>query len=195
MVLRPNQKDFALPFYKKPIFSLVEQLSFEGVRHIEITWSMHPEWISLVKELNSNFADISLGAASITTTQALESVAELDLKYLMTPKWNHTLQIQARGLKQLLVPGVCSPKEIYEAKEFGCQLIKIFPATTLGIKYINQVKDPIDSLPFVIAAGGLTVKDLNPWLQCGYGAITLGRGLVQNQTVDTQLQGWLKAKE
>ena len=39
VVLRPNKSDFEEPYSKKPLFLLIEQLHFEGVRHIEIAWS------------------------------------------------------------------------------------------------------------------------------------------------------------
>ena len=192
VVLRPHVEDFDLSNSKQSLFTLIEELAREGVNHIEIAWSSHPRWMPLMQELGSSFSEISLGAASITSQVALESVAELGLDYAMTPTWNPTLQLYARDLKQLLIPGVFSPTEIQQAKSFGYQLIKLFPASTLGIKYIQSLKGPIENMPFIIAAGGLTVKDLNPWLKAGYGAITLGRKLIKEQTVDPELKKWLQ---
>ena len=145
-----------------------------------------------MQALSSTFNDIALGAASVTNHMALECVAALQLGYAMTPTWNPSLQLYAKSLKQLLVPGVFSPTEIQEAKSFGCQLIKLFPASTLGIKYIHNLKEPIGSIPFIIAAGGLRVEDLNPWLKEGYGAIALGRELIQQKAVDPSLKKWLR---
>ncbi|WP_320666451.1 bifunctional 4-hydroxy-2-oxoglutarate aldolase/2-dehydro-3-deoxy-phosphogluconate aldolase [Prochlorococcus sp. MIT 1307] len=195
VVLRPEEIDFREPYLNNPLFSLIEQLQWAGVKHIEIAWSQHPSWICLMQVLKTSFTDISLGAASITNSHALDSILELGLDYAMTPIWNPTMQLKARKLKQLLVPGVFSPTEIHQAKCFGCQLIKLFPASTLGVKYINHLKAPIRSLPFIIAAGGLTVDDVNPWLKEGYGAIALGRGLIQNHQIDPLLQKWLKDRE
>ena len=194
VVLRPVLKDFETSSSNKPLFSLIEQLSFEGIKHIEIAWSSNPDWMYLMKELHSSFSHIALGAASIKSIVALERVSALGLDYAMTPIWNPALQTQAIRLKQLLVPGAFSPTEIQQAKSFGCQLIKLFPASTLGIKYLHNLKDPIGYLPFMIAAGGLTVKDIKPWIKEGYGAIVLGRGLVHNHKIDPQLQMWLKAQ-
>lgn len=194
VVLRPDHTDFELTTTNKPILSLIEKLSSEGVKHIEIAWSSHPNWISLMDEVNSSFSYISLGAASITSNLALEHVSTLGLDYAMTPIWDPILQAKAIKLKQLLIPGVFSPTEIQQAMSFGCQVIKLFPASTLGIKYLHNLKVPMGSLPFMIAAGGLTIKDLNPWLDEGYGAIALGRGLVFNHQVDPQLQRWLNSR-
>ncbi len=195
VVLRPDLREFEATISINLLFELIEELQFEGVRHIEVAWSPHPNWIEIMKELKGSFNGISLGAASITNTFALESLTTLDLDYAMTPTWNPTLQKQARALKQLLVPGVCSPKEAQQSISFGYKLIKLFPASTLGIKYLHTLKEAIGSLPFVIAAGGLTVEDLNPWLKEGYGAIALGRELIQNHQIDPKLQRWVKSKQ
>ena len=192
VVLRPGVEDLNLPYSTKPLFNLIEQLAGEGVKHIEIAWSSDPSWLSLMQELSSSFSDINLGAASITSHIALESIAALRLDYAMTPTWDPALQLHARSLKQLLIPGVFSPTEIQQAQSFGCQIIKLFPASTLGIKYIHNLQGPAESMPFIIAAGGLTVKDLNPWLNAGYDAITLGRELISEQTVDPELTKWLQ---
>ena len=192
IVLRIDPTGFKEPFNSQPWFSLIEELHSAGVEHIEIAWSSNASWMSLMQELKASFTDISLGAASITNIVALESVAELGLHYAMTPIWDIALQVKARKLKQLLIPGVSSTTAIQQAKCFGCQLFKLFPASTLGIKYIHHLKDRVSPSPFVIASGGLTVDDLNPWLQEGYGAIALGRGLLHNHKIDPQLRQWLE---
>ena len=80
---------------------------------------------------------------------------------------------------QLLLPGVFAPTEIHQAYGCGCRLVKLFPASVLGVDYWRQLAGPMDSLPFVIAAGGLTAPDFIPWLNAGDEAVALGRGLVQ----------------
>ena len=86
---------------KNPLFSLMEHLTAEGVKHIEIAWSSHTLWISLINELRLCFPNVCLGAAAITSSKAVSTIAELNLDYAMTPIWSSALQFQARSLKQL----------------------------------------------------------------------------------------------
>ncbi len=192
IVLRPKHRDLEVSSSCTTLFELIEELHSEGVRHIEIAWSPHPGWASLVQTISKSFKNLSLGAASIKDFAGLKAVAELGLTYAMSPFWNHELQAQAQRLEQVLIPGAFSPSEIQQASCFGCRLIKLFPASTLGIKYLHQLREPIGDLPFIIAAGGLTVSDLTPWLQEGYGAIALGRKLIQEGKLDPKLRSWLK---
>ncbi len=194
VVLRPNQQELDTINRESSFFTLIEKLHIQGVRHIEIGWSAHPKWMWLMKELQKNFKEVSLGAASITCSSALRSIAELNLNYAMTPVWDPFLQNKAKELNQVVVPGVFKPSEIQQASRFGFQLIKLFPASKLGIKYLPKLKTLFNSLPFVIAAGGLKVSNINPWLNEGYGAIALGRNLVKDGEVESSLQTWLKSQ-
>ncbi len=47
------------------------------------------------------------------------------------------------------------------------------------------------NLPFMIAAGGLNVADLDPWLSSGYDAIALGRSALSTTNTIADLRDWL----
>ena len=196
MVIRPQIEDLEGSFLNTNLFNLINKLHTQGVKHLEVAWSQHPRWTNLVYEIQDEFHEISLGAASITNTYALKAVAEAKLSYAMTPFWDLDLQKEAISLQQVLVPGVFSPTEIKQAMQFGCRIIKLFPASILGIKYLDQLSLPMSSIPYVIAAGGLTAKDIQPWLQAGFGAVAIGRKLIKNEKLDSTLLKWLtKQKE
>ncbi|MDP6193294.1 MAG: bifunctional 4-hydroxy-2-oxoglutarate aldolase/2-dehydro-3-deoxy-phosphogluconate aldolase [Prochlorococcus sp.] len=192
VVLRPELEDLAPSRNSPPLLAVLEQLQLVGLRHVELAWSAHPGWMSLMREVKAAFSDFSLGAASIHRVEALHAVKELGLSYAMTPCFDLSLQNQALELQQLLVPGVFSPSEIHQACSIGCQLVKLFPASVLGMNYWRQIEAPLEPLPFVIAAGGLTVSDLTPWLAAGYNSVALGRGLIKQGRLDPALNAWLK---
>jgi len=194
IVLHASQEDLEPSFPDRPLIKTIEKLDELGIKHIEIAWSPLPGWKTLIKEVKEKFKGISLGAASVTKPEGLDSVVEIGLNYSMTPFWDSALQSQAKDLNHLLVPGVFTPTEAKQAIDFGCQLIKLFPASILGINYLQQLKAPIGSLPFVIAAGGLIASDLKPWLASGYGALALGRKLIKDGHFDPDLKAWLMAE-
>jgi 2-dehydro-3-deoxyphosphogluconate aldolase/(4S)-4-hydroxy-2-oxoglutarate aldolase len=43
----------------------------------------------------------------------------------------------------------------------------------------------------MIADGGLSVADLDPWLSAGYDAIALGRGVLSTTNAIADLSHWL----
>jgi 2-dehydro-3-deoxyphosphogluconate aldolase/(4S)-4-hydroxy-2-oxoglutarate aldolase len=86
---------------------------------------------------------------------------------------------RAKELGLALVPGVMTPSEVHQAREWGCRMVKLFPAITLGKDYWSRLAPPLGPLPFCIAAGGLAPADGIPWLEAGVDAVALGGSLAQ----------------
>ncbi|MCP9849688.1 bifunctional 4-hydroxy-2-oxoglutarate aldolase/2-dehydro-3-deoxy-phosphogluconate aldolase [Cyanobium sp. Morenito 9A2] len=156
----------------------VSQLNTLGLRHVEIGFSAHPAWSEQCRELQLRFPEVSFGAASVRSAEALARVAEAGLGYAMAPVLEPTLIAQARDLGILLVPGVMTPTEVHQASALGCALVKLFPAVNLGPSYWRSLSVPMGGMvPFCIAAGGLNVADVADWLRQGVDAVVLGQGL------------------
>ena len=165
-----------------------------GVRHVEIAWSIHPAWVEQVVDLRHRHPGLRLGAASIRSTSALQAVAAAGLSYAMAPMLDAGLQQQAQDLGVELVPGVFSPSEVHQAMGLGCHAVKLFPAASLGMHHWQRLRDPFGRLPFCIAAGGLTVAELDGWLQAGVDAVTLG-ARVADPAALAQLQAWIGRRQ
>ena len=192
VVLRPTSSDWsAQTFQQAPLLALIDQLSDAGVRHIELAWSAHHRWPELVRVLQDRYSDLHLGAASVTNAGAVDCISELGMAYAMSPCLDPLLINRARAQGLVLVPGVFSPTEVHQATTLGCELIKLFPAGSLGLDYLRQLSAPLAPLPHMIAAGGLTAADLDPWLAAGYHAVALGRGVMVGNSLDDNLLKWL----
>jgi 2-dehydro-3-deoxyphosphogluconate aldolase/(4S)-4-hydroxy-2-oxoglutarate aldolase len=129
--------------------------------------------------------------ASVTSQRGLQAVIDLDLPYAMSPLLDQGLVSMAHQHNCCLVPGVMTPTEIRQAVVLGCHVVKLFPAVVLGRDYYRQISAPMGDLPFMIAAGGLTVSDLDSWLSAGYDAIALGRGVLRTTNAIADLSKWL----
>ncbi len=180
--------------YIDHIISLINKLNFLGIKHIEIGWSSHKNWIFFIKELKTQLKINKLGVASITNLEALELITKLDFHYAMSPCWDKGLQQKAKDFGKILIPGVFTPSEIQQALNFGYRIIKLFPASNLGFNYLKQIKASLNPFPFMIAAGGIKVIDIDIWLNGGFKAIALGRELIKDNRIDPLLEEWLKVK-
>ncbi len=156
------------------LHSQLERLDRFGVLQVELAWSSHPHWSAQAAELVRLFSRLQLGAASVCTLQALEAVCTAGLAYAVSPVLDEPLLQAARARGLLLVPGVFSPSEVHRARQLGCPLVKLFPAAALGIDFWPRLRAPLGPLPACIAAGGLAVEDVEPWLAAGVDAVALG---------------------
>ena len=141
-----------------------------------------------IRELFPGFA---LGAASVTSPAALDDLQCLELPYAMAPCWVPELVLEARRRGLFLVPGVFSPTDVLQARDFGCGLVKLFPAVSLGCDYWRRLQAPLADLPMVVAAGGLGVADVPQWLATGHGAVALGRRVLGADGLAPELLAWL----
>ena len=191
IVLRPNESDLFGPFLHSLLCQRLDHLVDIGVHHIEIAWMDHSRWSDLIAAIRLRHPTLQLGVASVTSQRGLQAVIDLDLPYAMSPLLDQGLVSMAYQHNCCFVPGVMTPTEIRQAMVLGCPVVKLFPAVVLGLDYHRQISAPMGDLPFMIAAGGLSVADLDPWLSAGYDAIALGRGVLSTTDAVDDLRKWL----
>jgi 2-dehydro-3-deoxyphosphogluconate aldolase/(4S)-4-hydroxy-2-oxoglutarate aldolase len=80
------------------------------------------------------------------------------------------------------MPGCFTPTEILDAWEAGADLVKVFPATSLGPGFIKDVRGPLPQLR-LIPTGGVTRDNAGDWIRAGAVAIGVGSALVDRQAV------------
>jgi 2-dehydro-3-deoxyphosphogluconate aldolase / (4S)-4-hydroxy-2-oxoglutarate aldolase len=153
------------------------RLERSGLRHVELAWSPHPDWTCQVRQLARRFPSLSLGAASVCTPAGVDAAGQAGLRYVVSPVLDAALLRRAQKQGLALVPGVMSPSEVHQARQLGCSLVKLFPAANLGPHYWRRLRQPLGDVPACIAAGGLCLADVEPWLQAGVDAVALGGGL------------------
>ena len=192
LVVRPEPDDLGPSASGSVLLDQVQQLHAAGLRHLEVAWQDQAGWVAFMQRVQDYCPELNLGAASVTSSLALNDLSRLNLGYAMAPCWCPELVEQARALGVLLVPGVFSPTEVHQAVRFGCRVVKLFPAANLGPGYWGRLHAPLGPLPFVIAAGGLEVSDIPVWLQAGHGAVALGRRVVGSPPAFQALLDWLR---
>ena len=191
VVVRLEYDFFNTPHKRDNLLKEIKKLSGYGVKNIEIGWDSDPEWISLISQIKNNFSCINLGAASINSIQALDSILSLDLSYSMSPFFNKSVHLKAIKHNQLLIPGVSSIENFKEAINLGYKIIKIYPASNLGIEFLNKLKRFKKNDIFFIGAGGIKSSDFKYLLNNGYNALAIGKEL-NNQIAYNSLKIWLK---
>ena len=191
VVIRLEYDFFNTPHKRDDLLTEIKKLSGYGVKNIEIGWDSDPEWISLISQIKNNFSCINLGAASINSIQALDSILSLDLSYSMSPFFNKNVHLKAIKHNQLVIPGVSSIEKFKEAINLGYKIIKIYPASNLGIEFLNKLKRFKKNDLFFIGAGGIKSSDFKYLLNNGYNALAIGKEL-NNQIAYNSLKIWLK---
>jgi len=190
VVIRLEINFFNIPQKRENLHLKIEKLSNYGIKNIEIGWDSNPEWVNLMLEIKKTYKSINIGVASISSRQSLDSILSLDLNYSMSPFFNKEIHLQAIKYNQLLIPGISNTENFKEAINLGYKIVKIYPASKLGINFIKELQGLKKKDVFLIGAGGIKSKNLKKLLKSGYDALVIGREL-QNQSPDKDLKIWL----
>ena len=144
--------------------------------------------MDFVSEIKLNFPQINLGSASIVNKQSIEDSLKIGLNFSMMKFWDKDLFNYSKSKNYLLVPGIKNLKDLEEAVNLNCNIIKIYP--------IKSKDSSIDILNFksidFIAAGGLSINDVKTYQSLGYKAIVIGDKGILKKKFDPKIYEWLK---
>lgn len=177
------------------LFKVIDSLLEAGIRVAEITLNTE-DAINLLGELVKRYGEeILLGAGTVIRVQEVEEAARSGAKFIVTPVMLPEI-IQACKRFQLgVIPGACSPTEIYQAYSLGADIVKVFPAGSLGPSYFRELQGPLGNIPLA-AVGGVTLENGRAFLEAGAKVLGVGSSLTPQQLVNvgdwTQLKNIAK---
>ena len=188
LLIKPEDNIYSNPALKKLFFEELEKLVKLGLKNVEISWSKNENWLDFVSNIKIKHPKINLGSASIVNKKSIEDSLKIGLNYSMMKFWDKDLFNYAKSKNYLLIPGIKNLKDLEEAINLNCNIIKIYPIKSKDNSIdINNFKN-ID----FIAAGELSINDVKTYKSLGYKAIVIGDKGIKNQKFDPKIFEWLK---
>ena len=188
LLIKPEDNIYSNTSIRNSFFEELESLVKLGLKNIEISWSNNENWLDFVSEIKLKYPKINLGSASIVNKQSIEDSLKIGLNFSMMKFWDKDLFNYAKSKNYLLIPGIKNLKDLEEAINLNCKIIKIYP--------IKSKDSSIDILNFkninFIAAGGLSINDVKTYKSIGYKAIVIGDKAIINKRFDPKIFEWLK---
>ena len=188
LLVKPEDNIYSNSSIRNSFFKELGNLVKLGLKNIEISWSNNEKWLDFVSEIKLNFPQINLGSASIVNKQSIEDSLKIGLNFSMMKFWDKDLFNYSKSKNYLLIPGIKNLKDLEEAINLNCNIIKIYP--------IKSKESSIDILNFkninFIAAGGLSINDVKTYKSLGYEAIVIGEKAIINKKFDPKIFEWLK---
>ncbi len=109
--------------------------------------------------------DLLVGAGTILTTEQADRAIDAGAQFLVAPGTNPKVveHVLARGLP--MVPGVATPSEIELATSLSVEVLKFFPAETMGgVSALKAFAGPYPDARF-IPTGGITPELVPSYLR------------------------------
>ena len=188
LLIKPEDNSYSNTSIRNSFFEELESLVKLGLKNIEISWSNNKNWLDLLSDIKTKYPRVNLGSASIVNKQSIEDSLKIGLNFSMMKFWDEDLFNYAQSKNYLLIPGINNLKDLKDAINLNCNIIKIYP--------IKSKDSSIDILNYknidFIAAGGLSINDLKTYKSLGYKAVVIGERAIKNKKFDPKIFEWLK---
>ena len=164
------------------VYKLVEALIKGGVNLVEVSLNT-PHACAIIRGLASAFGDsILLGAGTVTDEAEAASVLDAGARYIVTPVTDIRIIRIAHEREAPVCMGAFTPTEMLLAHRNGADIIKIFPAESLGPKFIRALKDPFPLIR-LMPTGGVSPENAGDWIASGSSLLGLGGALCDKTAI------------
>ena len=152
---------------------MVDALVKGGVLGIEITFST-PNAVEVVRRINKMFGnDIVLGMGTLTQSKQAQAAVDAGAKFLVSPHIDTELASAMIKTGVPVMMGALTPSEIVRSYHLGSDVVKLFPGSLGGPKYMKALKGPFPDIP-MMPTGGVNQENLKDWFAAG--AVAVGAG-------------------
>ncbi len=161
---------------------IAQAIEAGGVRVIEFTMGT-PNALDAISRLAREWGDrILLGAGTVLDPETGRAALLAGAQFLVAPNFNPALIELARRYNKIVVPGAFTPTEILAAWECGADIVKVFPASTVGPQFIKDILGP---LPYVrlLPTGGVGLDNIPAFIAAGAAAVAVGSNLTDPKLI------------
>jgi 2-dehydro-3-deoxyphosphogluconate aldolase/(4S)-4-hydroxy-2-oxoglutarate aldolase len=153
-----------------------------GVMAIEITMTV-PGAVEIIRELAATKVPGTLvGAGTVLDAGQAADVIAAGADFVVSPITDLGMLEVCRKAGVLAAPGAFTPTEIYAAWRAGADIVKVFPATSLGPQFFRDLRGPLPQVR-IMPTGGVTLENARDFLAAGACCVGIGTALVDPKLV------------
>lgn len=151
----------------------VAQALYEGgVRFFELTYDQRREDAQAylarsVKAVHDRLGDkLTLGVGTVMTADQVRTAHDAGAKFVVAPNTDVSVVETGKKLGLLTSPGALTPTEVAFAYSLGADIVKLFPAGSMGFDYIRNLRGPLNYVP-LMATGGVKLDNISDFFAAG----------------------------
>jgi 2-dehydro-3-deoxyphosphogluconate aldolase / (4S)-4-hydroxy-2-oxoglutarate aldolase len=153
-----------------------------GAGALEVTTNT-PGALGWLRQARTRFGDqLLLGMGTVVDTTQAAQAFEAGARFYVAPTLDVDVVASARTAGVLAIPGAFTPTEILAAWRAGADLVKVFPASVGGPRYLADVLAPLDGIP-LFPTGNVDASNAADFIHAGAAALAIGASAVNAQLV------------
>lgn len=173
---------------RENIIPTVQALLDGGIKAVEFTFDASgripdgkiKEYIaSAVSRFKGN---VLVGAGTVLNKNQVTLVKQAGGEFIISPNTDTEVIRHTKDLGLLSFPGAFTPSEAVTAYNAGADIIKIFPAVTLGADFLKNIRAPLAHIDFM-AVGGISAENAKLYLASGASCLGVGSNIVNKSLI------------
>ncbi|MDS0300750.1 bifunctional 4-hydroxy-2-oxoglutarate aldolase/2-dehydro-3-deoxy-phosphogluconate aldolase [Halogeometricum sp. S1BR25-6] len=161
----------------------VDAIRRGGVPTVEITANTEGV-LGMIGDVSSSFAadEVTVGAGTVLDAETARAATLAGAEFLVTPSFDEgVVRVANRYGKPSLV-GIATPTEAVRAFEAGADMVKVFPAGTLGPEFVSSLGGPLGHIP-TVPTGGVSLGNVRAFFDAGATAVGVGSSIADTDAV------------
>jgi 2-dehydro-3-deoxyphosphogluconate aldolase/(4S)-4-hydroxy-2-oxoglutarate aldolase len=164
------------------LVEVVGALAAGGVTVAEVTFTV-PDAVGVIREAKRQLGGrVLLGAGTVLDPETARAAILAGAEFVVAPMVNLDVIRLCKRYAVPVLPGAYTPTEILAAWEAGADIVKVFPADTLGPAFFRAVRGPLPQVK-LMPTGGVDLSTAGDFLRAGAVCLGVGSQLVEPAAV------------
>jgi 2-dehydro-3-deoxyphosphogluconate aldolase/(4S)-4-hydroxy-2-oxoglutarate aldolase len=172
--------------------AVVDAIAAGGVRALEVTMTV-PRAVEMIAQIAPTLPKgFLIGAGTVLDKATVNKVINAGAQFIVSPVSRPSIIQAAHAHGVPAMPGCFTPTEILDAWDAGADVVKVFPATSLGPSFFKDVRGPLPHVK-LMPTGGVTLDNAGDWIRAGAVAVGIGTALLDAAAIASGNYGLLRA--
>ena len=165
------------------LIEITDALLEGGVTGIELT-ADNPDVTEMLEALDGSFDDeIVVGTGTVLDATTARMTMLAGAEFVVSPSLHEDVIEICNRYGTLVAPGVMTPTEAIRGYEMGADLVKLFPASSLGPGHLSAIKGPYEQIP-LMPTGGVDMDNAADYIAAGAECVGAGSALVDYEAAE-----------
>ena len=123
-----------------------------------------------------------VGAGTVLTMEQFNLAKEAGAEIIVSPTLEEDIITATKKAGLISMPGCATPSEITRAYKLGADRVKLFPASVVTLKTIQEISVPLNHIPLV-CFGGVTAENIKEVLGAGVVGVGMGGAVLEKNAL------------
>jgi len=164
------------------LMDTAEALYAGGIRALEVTFNTAGAK-DMIQQIASHYRDrLHVGAGTVLNRACALQAIGAGAEFVLAPNTDLDVIAAVKEYGRVMIPGALTPTEVLRCHDAGVEAIKVFPAGSVGPKYIRDLLGPYNGLR-LLPVGGVDLRNAGAFIKAGAFALGVGGSLVRSDLV------------